>query len=113
MEPKFEVEFLEEAMEFFESLDTKSRNKVIYNINKSRTTNDNELFKKLTDHIWEFRTLYNKTYYRMFAFWDKSENKKVIVFSTHGIIKKTDKTPLNDLEKAERIRNKYFEQKSK
>lgn len=62
---------------------------------------------------WEFRTLFNKTHYRLFAFWDKSENTDILVISTHGLIKKTDKTPQGDLDKAERLRKKYFELKDK
>jgi len=33
--------------------------------------------------------LYNKTAYRLFAFWDKE--KETLVIATHGIIKKTKK----------------------
>ena len=41
-----------------------------------------ELFKKLENsEIWEFRTLYNKTAYRLFAFWDKE--KETLVIATH------------------------------
>jgi phage-related protein len=111
--PKFKVEFLEEAYEFLESLEEKVRDKIIYNITKARFSNDKELFKKLTDEIWEFRTLFNKTHYRLFAFWDKSEKTDTIVISTHGLIKKTEKTPQADLDKAERLRKKYFELKDK
>ena len=111
--PKFRVEFLEEASEFLDSLDEKVRDKIIYNIIKVRLSSDKELFKKLTDEIWEFRTLFNKTHYRLFAFWDKSEKTETIVISTHGLIKKTDKTPLADLDKAERLRKKYFDLKDK
>ena len=111
--PKFDVAFLEEAAEFLDSLDEKVRDKIIYNITKARYSSDKELFKKLTDEIWEFRTLYNKVHYRMFAFWDKSEKTDTLVISTHGLIKKTDKTPQADLEKAERLRKKYFEQKGR
>lgn len=71
MREKFRVEFLEEAADFLENLDEKTRDKIIYNVWKARLTNDNELFKKLSGEIWEFRTLYNKTYYRLLAFWDK------------------------------------------
>ena len=67
------------------------------------------MFKKLTVDIWEFRTLYNKTHYRLFAFWDKDETTFVV--ATHGLIKKTDKTPYGDLEKAERLRKDYFNSK--
>ena len=89
MEPKFKVEFLDEAIEFIESLDEKTQAKILYNIKLSQYKNDNELFKKLTDNIWEFRTLYNKTYYRFFAFWDKTNKQETLVISTHGIEKKT------------------------
>ena len=111
MEYKFRVNFLEEAKEFLDSLDEKSRDKIYYNIWKARQVNDNELFKKLQDEIWEFRTLYNKTYFRLFAFWDKTEKEETIVISTHGIIKKTDKTPKGEIEKAEKLRNQYFNDK--
>lgn len=33
--------------------------------------------------------------------------------ATHGIIKKTQKTPLKEIEKAERIRLEYFKENSK
>lgn len=107
--PKFEVEFLEEAAAFLDHLDEKVRDKIIYNIHKARFSNDKELFKKLTGEIWEFRTLFNKTHYRLFAFWDKSGGTDTVVIATHGLIKKTGKTPQGDLEKAERLRKKYFE----
>ena len=88
MKEKFKVIFLEEAAAFLDQLDEKAREKIIYNIRKAQVTNDQELFKKLTDEIWEFRTLYSKTYYRLFAFWDKSDKIDTIVISTHGLIKK-------------------------
>jgi phage-related protein len=109
---KFKVQFLEEAREFLANLADKPREKIIYNIHKAEITQDKELFKKLKDEIWEFRTLYNKTYYRLFAFWDKSDNVDTFVISTHGLIKKTDKTPSGDIAKAERIRSLYFKQKN-
>jgi phage-related protein len=107
--PKFEVRFLEEAATFIDSLEGSVRDKIIYNITKARFSNDNSLFKKLTDDIWEFRTVYKRTQYRLFAFWDKSEKHKTLVISTHGLIKKTDKTPKRDLERAERLRKEYFD----
>ena len=109
---KFRVQFLEDAAEFLDSLDIKAREKIIYNIRKAQVTNDKELFKKLTDEIWEFRTLFNKTHYRLFAFWDRTDKIDTIVISTHGIIKKTSKTLQKDLERAERLRKYYFDQKS-
>ena len=110
---KFKVIFLTEAREFLLELDEKSRDKIIFNIDKSKIKNDNELFKKLKGEIWEFRTLYNKTQFRIFAFWDKSEKVNTLVLATHGIIKKTGKTPEKEIEKAENIRLRYFELKNK
>ncbi|MFC5626886.1 type II toxin-antitoxin system RelE/ParE family toxin [Algoriphagus winogradskyi] len=75
--------------------------------------NDKELFKKLKGEIWEFRTLYQKTYFRLFAFWDKSDSQDTVVISTHGLIKKTGKIPNSEIEKAERLRINYFESKQK
>jgi phage-related protein len=108
---KFKVQFLEDALEFLDNLADKPREKIIYNIRKAHVTQDKDLFRKLNNDIWEFRTLYNKIHYRLFAFWDKSEKIETIVISTHGLVKKTDKTPSSDIEKAERLMKLYFQQK--
>jgi hypothetical protein len=76
MEKKFEVEFLPDAVEFMDTLDPKSQEKIYYNIRKAQVINDSELFKKLTTNIWEFRTVYNQSHYRLFAFWDKRAGKR-------------------------------------
>jgi len=83
---KFDVIFLAEAREFLLQLDEKSRDKIIFNIDKAKIKTDNELFKKLKDEIWEFRTLFNKTHFRIFAFWDKDDKQETLVLTTHGII---------------------------
>lgn len=57
MTKKFEVKLLEEVVEFLDELDEKARDKIIYNLRKAQLVNDNELFKKLNDNVWEFRTL--------------------------------------------------------
>jgi phage-related protein len=111
MKKNFDVEFLEEAQAFLEDLDDKIRKKIYYNLRKAQHINDNELFKKLNDNIWEFRTLYNTKAYRLFAFWDKSKKTDTVVISTHGILKKTQKTPTKEITKAEKIREEYLKQK--
>ena len=71
-----------------------------------------ELFKKIENsEIWEFRTLYNGIAYRLFAFWDTEIN--TLVVATHGIIKKTQKTPKKEIARAEAIMKQYFEIKNK
>lgn len=69
--------------------------------------------QKLQDEIWEFRAKFSKTYYRLFAFWDKADKRDTVVISTHGLIKKTGKTPKGEIEKAERLMAQYFKEKRK
>jgi phage-related protein len=107
----FQVKFLEEAVNFLDSLDTKARSKIIYNIHKARFKYDKNLFKKLNETIREFRTLYQGRYYRLFAFWDKTDPEPVFVIITHGLIKKTAKTPVRDLERASKIMKRYINSK--
>ena len=111
MKPKFDIELLPEAIEFLENLDDKTREKIYYNLKKSQFVNDNELFKKLNDVIWEFRTLYNGKAYRLFSFWDKINGKETLVVASHGILKKTQKTPPKEIKKAEEIRKQYLKHK--
>ena len=113
MKTHFEIELLPEAVQFLETLDNKTREKIYYNIRKSQFVNDNELFKKLNDFIWEFRTLYNGKAYRLFSFWDKIDGKETLVVATHGILKKTQKTPPKEMKKAEEIRKQYLDHKAK
>ena len=113
MKSKFEIVLLEEVWEFFNNLDEKTKGKIIYNIDKSKYFNDPKLFKKIEEEIWEFRTKYNRVYYRLFAFWDKTDKIETLVVTTHGMIKRTDKIPKAEIEKAKAIRTLYFEQKNK
>ena len=96
-----------------DNLDDKAREKVYYNIKKSQYYNDDELFKKLNEHIWGFRTFYNGLAYRLFAFWDKTDNLEKLVLATHGIIKKSKKTPPKEIKKAEDIHKQFLNEKKK
>lgn len=94
-----------------ENLPIKVKNKVVYNIGKSMYHVDKEIFKKLENtEIWEFRTLYDGIAYRLFSFWDTDQ--ETLVIATHGIVKKTNKTPAKEIAKAEKIRKLYFAQKN-
>lgn len=111
LKAKFEVTYMEEAIVFLESLPDKVKDKIAYNISKSRYFMDKELFKKLNDDIWEFRTIYQGFKYRLLAFWDKDTGNLVI--ATHGFVKKTQKTPDSELARAEALRKKYYNEKTK
>ncbi len=109
----FQTKFLEEAEKFISELDVKTVRKVFYNIDLAEQTNDPKLFKKLSSDIWEFRTLYLGLQIRLLAFWDKTDNKQTLVLATHGLIKKVDKMPSNEIERAIKIKERYFNSKSK
>lgn len=54
LKPKFDVTYMETAIVFLESLPDKVKDKIAYNISKSRYFMDKELFKKLNDDIGNF-----------------------------------------------------------
>lgn len=102
---------MDEALSFVHSLPLKVQQKITYNYKKiEQGVMDKELFKKLENSdIWEFRTLFNGSCYRLFSFWDTET--ETLVIATHGIVKKSQKTPPKEITKAEEIRKKYFELK--
>ena len=106
---KFEIELLDEARDFLWSIDEKARIKLFFIIDKSKKYNDSATFKKLDNDIWEFRTKYKNLHHRLLAFWDKRNNRNTLVVCTHGFIKKTDKVPKQEIEKARNLMRQYFE----
>ena len=108
----FQLALLDEAVKFMQGLPQQAYKKILYNIDRvAGGERNNELFKKLgNSEIWEFRTLYNGIAYRLFAFWDTEE--QTLVVATHGIVKKTQKTPKKEIARAEAIMKKYFELKN-
>ena len=56
-----------------------------------------------TDDIWECRIKQGSNIYRIFAFWKGNE-----IILTHGFIKKTQKTPHTEIEKAENYKKDYL-----
>lgn len=104
----FKIIYSDEIEKFLDSLDDKERKKIIYNVDKAKLTKDPEFFKKLDSDIWEFRTKYKKTQYRLLAFWDKRDKSETLVIATHGFIKKTQKTPKSEIKKARQIMEIYF-----
>jgi phage-related protein len=109
----FETRFMEEANDFISGLDPKIIRKIFYNIDLAEQTNDPRLFKKLQRDIWELRTKFGGLQIRLLAFWDKTDNQQTLVIATHGFVKKVDKVPANEIERASRLREKYFETKKK
>ncbi len=109
----FQLVLLEDARNFIRLLPQAAKEKVYYNIRKVQSGfKDKDLFKKLEDSdIWEFRTLYKGSAYRLFAFWDTGTESLVV--ATYGISKKMQKTPKKEIAKAEAIMKRYFELKKR
>ena len=107
----FETEFLDEAKKFLKTLQPKTVKKVFYNIDLAEQTNDPKLLKKLNGDIWEFRTKYAGLQVRLLAFWDKTDSSETLVIATHGFIKKVDKVPAKEIERAKRLKDNYFKSK--
>ena len=107
------VVYMEEALTFIEGLPQSAGDKVYEVVHRIEGGERNAvLFSKLEEtDIWEFRVLYNRVKYRLFAFWDTEE--QTLVIATHGIIKKTQKTPPKEIAKAEKIRQEYFKSKGR
>jgi len=62
-----------------------------------------------TDGLYEIRMEYQGNIYRIFCCFD--EGKVVVLFN--GFQKKSQKTPKDELDKAIRIMNEYFSEKSR
>ncbi|MCM1517171.1 MAG: type II toxin-antitoxin system RelE/ParE family toxin [Pseudoflavonifractor sp.] len=112
VEPKLRIILLDEASAFIRSLPVKAQKKIVYNMNRVKNGEvDKELFEKLSDTIWELRTIFNNVKYRLLAFWDSETRSLVVV--THGFTKKTQKTPPKEISKAEMIRKEYISNRNK
>ncbi len=64
--------------------------------------------KKLSDSISEFRTRFNKKQYRLLAFWDKTDKTDTLVIASHRFVKKTNTVDRKEINKAEKLMEKYF-----
>ena len=105
---RFETMFLKEVDEFMSGMRPAVIRKIFYNIELAEQTNDPRVFKKLHSEIWEFRIKYGRLQIRLLAFWDKTDNKQTLVVATHGFLKKTDKVPGKEIDRAIRLRENYI-----
>jgi phage-related protein len=113
MEKPIEVIFLKQAEEFTNSIENNPKKKLFHAIRKTKDRLFGQWFTKLksSDGIFEFRVDDSGKFYRLFAFWDTEEERETLIVATHGLIKKTNKTPLAEIRKAEQIKRDYFEEK--
>ena len=87
----------------------KEREKIDYGLILLKTQDrlPQKFVKHIKDGIYELRTEYNGNIYRTFFIFDKDQ----IIVLFNGFQKKTQKTPKNEIEKAIKIKNEYYEYK--
>lgn len=96
--------------EFILSLDAKTQKKVTFVINLILESDmvSSHFFKKLkSEDIWEIRIKLGSNIYRLLGF----IYKNVLVILTNGFVKKTDKTPKNEIERAKKYKKDFLERK--
>ena len=99
--------------DFFNQQTTKVQKKIDYVIDMVAYADriPEQYFKHLqgTKGLYEIRIQLGSNAFRIFCCFD--EDKLVVLFN--GFTKKTDKTPKQELERAERIKEEYFSEKLK
>ena len=62
-----------------------------------------------TDKLYEIRVQSGNDIFRIFCFFDEGQ----LVILLNGFQKKTQKTPKSEIERAEKLKTKYYEDKQK
>ena len=62
-----------------------------------------------TSGLFEIRVEVGTDIYRLFCFFDKGQ----VIILVNGFQKKSQKTPMNEIEKAEKLKKQYFDEKRK
>jgi len=94
--------------EFLDSLSVKAAQKVtwVLKLIEEAQIVPKEYFKKLTPYdIWEVRISFSGNKYRILSF-IYNDNQLIL---THGFIKKTQKIPKNEIDKALAHKKDYFD----
>ncbi len=96
------------AQEFLDSLPDKVGQKVVWVLKLIQELEmiPSTYFKKLeaADDIWECRVQLGSNAYRILAFF----SEKAVIVLTHGFSKKSQKTPRNEIERAEAYRKDFM-----
>ena len=110
MDKRYEVYLSSEAQTFYDNRGTKEQRKIDFVIDKVEINLFGDWFKKLTSSngIWEFVVDFRGVFYRLLSFFDTEEPNDLLIIVTHGFKKKTNKTPKNEIAKAEQFKKNYF-----
>lgn len=99
-----------EAKKFVAEQSLDVQKKILFAFGKTKEGFQGDWFVKMTntEDIWEFRVDGPNHTYRLFAFWDSRGETQTLIVCTHGLDKKTQKTPKAEIAKAERIRREHL-----
>lgn len=94
---------------FLQSLDEKEQLKMLYIVSLLETQDrlPVKFMKFIRDGLYELRLEYKSNIYRVFFIFD--EGNVVVLFS--GFQKKSQKTPMSEIEKALKIKKEYYADK--
>jgi phage-related protein len=99
--------------EFLDSLPAKAAKKVTWVLNLLEDLDivPSSYFKKLVnaEEIWECRIQFGSNTYRIFCFFIGNS----VVVLTHGLVKKSQKTPKQEIEKAQTYRKDFLKRRMK
>lgn len=102
-----------EFWDFYDSQTKQVRDKIDWVIDLVRSLKmiPEKFFKHLagTDGLYEIRVKVGSNIFRIFCFFDKGK----LVILLNGFQKKKQKTPKNEIVKAERLKKEYYESKRK
>lgn len=110
IEKPIEIILLQQAEEFLDEIEEPVRKKFFVSMRKTKSRIFGEWFKKMagTNDIFEFKVDNMGKFYRLFSFWDSRDGKQTLVVCTHGLAKKSNKTPKSEICKAKEMKDKYF-----
>lgn len=94
-----------EARDFLKALEKDPQQEFGASIRKVQSGQPVQNFKKLVnaDGIYEFSVIAPHHTCRLFAFWDARGAAETLIVCTHGLDKKTQKTPPQEIRKAEQM----------
>lgn len=97
-------------LDFFNSLKEKVQKKFNWTLQLIATQEriSEKYFKHITDSsgIFEIRVEYDSDIYRVFSFFDKGN----LIILVNGFQKKSQRTPKKELELAEKLKKRYFDE---
>jgi len=107
------IVFGSDFWEFYHSLKDKTQKKIDWIIGLVQTLEiiPEKFFKHIegNDGLFEIRIKVGSNIYRIFCFFDEGQ----LVILLNGFQKKTQKTPKNEIERAKRLKELYYEEKRK